>query len=70
LAYEKLGRDQDALAQLDEAVNLSPNSADAHLNIGIVQQKRGNTEEAKKSFEKCLEVNPKVCLVHVYPHCC
>lgn len=66
LAYEKLGRDAEALQQLDEAIDLSPNSADALLNIGIVQQKMGNVEEAKKSYEKCLEANPKAYFVDFY----
>jgi tetratricopeptide (TPR) repeat protein len=47
------------LEVLEKAVRLAPNSAEAHADLGTVQSKLGRPDEALKSFEKAVQLDPK-----------
>jgi len=49
-----------ALAALKQAVSLSPNIDDAHVDLGIVNLKLGKKKEAINAFRKALSLNPKM----------
>lgn len=49
---------QEALKTLIKITELSPTENSNYLNVGILYQNLGNKENAKKSFEKALELNP------------
>lgn len=40
-------------------VQLKPNSAEAHFNLGLAYDKAGYTQEAIKSYEEATRLNPK-----------
>jgi tetratricopeptide (TPR) repeat protein len=41
-----------------EASTLNPADASAHYNLGLIYQKRGQTEEAKACFRRAVEIRP------------
>jgi hypothetical protein len=53
-----LGKQQDALEHLVQAVQLEPKLAEAHYYIGVALYERGQMKEARYAFERALEVNP------------
>jgi tetratricopeptide (TPR) repeat protein len=52
------GGTDKAIADLEKAVELDPNSADAHLWLGIALRKAGRNAEARKAIERSLALNP------------
>jgi Flp pilus assembly protein TadD len=47
-----------AVGHFQKAVKADPNSAAAHYNLGLTQDKMGKHEEATASFKKALELAP------------
>jgi CheY-like chemotaxis protein len=58
-AYLDRGNNPKALAAGNLAVAANPNSADAYVVIGTVQQSMGHIAEAKTAYQKYLELAPK-----------
>lgn len=56
LAYQAMGKDEDALAVLERATKLSPNSVPRQRNLGMVCLKLGNIAMAEKAFRKCIQI--------------
>ena len=52
------GGAEKALADLEKALKLNPKSAEIHLWLGIVLRKLNRAAEARKSFQRSLELNP------------
>ena len=51
-------RDEEALSHFREAIRLRPGYADAYLNIGAIQAKRGHLDDAAANFSRALELKP------------
>lgn len=55
-AYHKLGNNQEAIADLNKAIEINPGRADAYLNRGNLYTKLGdksdNQEEAATLYKK------------------
>src|SRR5688500_9437438 len=51
LAYERLGRIEEAYTELQLATNLTPNDAKAQLALGLVASRMGNLEVAQRALE-------------------
>lgn len=47
-----------AIADFEKAIQLNPKSAEAHLWLGIALRKANRAAEARRAFEKSLELNP------------
>ena len=62
--YLHVGRVQDAIDQLTEAVRLDPNDAEAHNNLGSALQVLGKTTEATRHFLEALRLQPGNARVH------
>jgi tetratricopeptide (TPR) repeat protein len=54
----------EAIAAYREALELEPDFADAHCNLGAVFYNRGEREEARRYFERCLRLDSN----HVEAH--
>ncbi|HMB95233.1 MAG TPA: tetratricopeptide repeat protein [Tepidisphaeraceae bacterium] len=54
----KAGRQQEAIAHLNQSLLIKPDSAEAHNNLGIALARTGQSSEALKEFNKALELNP------------
>ncbi len=52
-------KNQEAKAELEEAVKSNPGFAEAYLYLGVVLNRLGETEEAIQAWEDCLEKNPR-----------
>jgi len=52
-------RAKAAFKQNLESATLNPADASAHYNLGLIQQSRGELDEAKARFERALEIDPE-----------
>ena len=42
-----------------EAIALAPDNADLHYNVGVISMEQNNYEDARKSYKKAIEIDPK-----------
>jgi Flp pilus assembly protein TadD len=56
IAYGFLDQNERAIQDLDEAIRLDPQDADAYYNRGVAYQHLGMTEESERDFEKAKEL--------------
>jgi len=63
-AYLEAGKTEPAIAELNEALRISPGYQDAHQNLGHALVKAGRTEEAIAHFRAALTVTDKAVLRH------
>ncbi|MFC0253716.1 tetratricopeptide repeat protein [Massilia consociata] len=56
LAYQSMGKHEEALGILERAARLSPNSVPRQRNLGQACLKLGNVGMAEKAFRKCMAV--------------
>jgi tetratricopeptide (TPR) repeat protein len=52
------GRYRDAIDKLEEAVRLDPDAKLLYYNLGLIQEKLGELDEALGHYRKCLELEP------------
>jgi tetratricopeptide (TPR) repeat protein len=57
-------RDAAAIQTLSRVVSLDPNSADAHLNLGIALADRQQSDEALAEFSKAAQIAPQQASTH------
>jgi tetratricopeptide (TPR) repeat protein len=58
LALNRAARPAEAISAFQDAVQLSPNSAEAHLGLGKTELQVGRTNDAIAELEKCLQLSP------------
>ena len=56
LIYTKRGRYALAIKNLEEAVRLDPNLAEAHVNLGVAQFQLGRFAAARRSFRQAIDL--------------
>ena len=54
----------EAIAQYQKALEINPNDAEAHYNLGIALLQKGQVDEAMVQFQKALEINPNYAEAH------
>jgi tetratricopeptide (TPR) repeat protein len=64
LAYQRLGRFEDARREHAEAVRLQPDGVEARYNLGIDEQALGHLEEAVKQYRDVVRVSPGMAAAH------
>jgi len=52
------GKDAEARAEFETVINLKPNFAMAHLNLGVAMVKQGQLETAAEQFAETLRLDP------------
>src|SRR5260370_41009958 len=57
-AYQVLGRRDDAAALLREQIKITPQSFESSFLLGLILQRQGKTDEARRTFEKASEIAP------------
>ena len=58
LSYASMSQNEEALSQLQLAVQLKPDSAVAHTNLGAILLSSGKPEPAAEQFRKALQLEP------------
>ncbi len=57
-AYRTAGRFDDAVNIFHEQIEVTPNAPEPYFFLGLTELQQNKTEEARKSFEKVLELSP------------
>jgi Flp pilus assembly protein TadD len=57
-ALFKRGHVDEAIAQIQKAMEIYPNYPDGHYNLGVALAQNGQVDEAIAEYKKALEVNP------------
>jgi tetratricopeptide (TPR) repeat protein len=58
VCYYELGKYDDAIGKMKEALQYQPRHQIAHLNLGIVNLTAGKHDEAITWWKKAVEINP------------
>lgn len=58
-AYEEAGLPEEAIHELERAVNLCPGFADLRTRLGVLYRDAGNVLAAREQFESARNVNPR-----------
>ncbi|HEY2120804.1 MAG TPA: tetratricopeptide repeat protein [Candidatus Acidoferrum sp.] len=56
--YSKLGKNNEAIAELKRAISLAPSSDLGYRRLGIVYLTSGRSDQAFEAFKKAIELNP------------
>ncbi len=59
LAHHNAGRLEEAIAGYRQALALAPMFAEAHCNLGVVQERQGKLQDATESFRRAAELKPE-----------
>ena len=49
---------EGAIAQIEEALKVNPNSSPAYVSLGAVQMQSGDAKEAEAAFRKAIDIDP------------
>ena len=60
----KAGRNEEAIAEWEKALELNPESDKAHNNVGLLLVGAGKFQEAVAHFERTLKINPEYPAAH------
>jgi tetratricopeptide (TPR) repeat protein len=66
-AHEQAGGRRDyqaAMANLNEALRLNPNFAEAHFELGVIALAQGKVEQAIVALEKAVNLDPRLATAH------
>ena len=64
VAYDKLGRYQEAIESYKQAIRIEPDYADAHNNLGITYGKLGRWQDAIESYKQAIRIEPDYAEAH------
>jgi len=53
-----LGKLEDAEASYRKVINIKPNDAVAHYNLGVISDRLGRHEAAEEYFRETIKINP------------
>lgn len=59
IVYFRLGHDREAGYAFDKAIELDPDNADAHEQIGLLYAAHEQIEQARAHLERALDIDPK-----------
>jgi Flp pilus assembly protein TadD len=62
--YADLGRQEEAIAAFQRAIELDPNAAAPHNGLGNVYRDLGRQEEAIAAFQRAIELDPTNAISH------
>jgi tetratricopeptide (TPR) repeat protein len=61
---QKKGKFQESIIVNQKVLEISPNDADAHNNLGVTLQELGRLEDAATSYKKAIEIKPDYADAH------
>ena len=64
MAYDNLGRYQDALAAYQQAIRLKPDRAEAYYNLGVTYGDLGRRHEEIAAYQQAIRLKPDYAAAH------
>jgi tetratricopeptide (TPR) repeat protein len=64
VAYNSLGRYQDAVEAFKQAIRIKPDYAEAHCNLGVAYGKLGRHQDKIESFKQAIRIKPDLAEAH------
>ncbi|MCZ7382365.1 MAG: tetratricopeptide repeat protein [Candidatus Methanoperedens sp.] len=64
LAYDRIGKYEEAIRELKEALRLNPDYIEVHNNLGVTYDRMGMPEEAVNELKRALKLNPNYTEAH------
>lgn len=58
LAYDRIGKYEEAIKELNEALRLNPGYIEVHNNLGVTYDRMGRHEDAVNELKEALKLNP------------
>jgi len=58
VCYKAIGQLQDAVADFEKAVNIKPDYAEGHFNLGITLKELNQLDAAAESYERAISIKP------------
>ncbi len=58
ITYDRLGRYEEAVSELNEALRLNPGYVEVHNNLAVTYDKLGKRDEAVRELQEALRLNP------------
>jgi tetratricopeptide (TPR) repeat protein len=58
LAYDAIGMEEQAIAELGAVVFINPSNVEAHIILGSIHARKGRYEEAAQAYERALAIKP------------
>src|SRR6266513_575191 len=58
-AYQAVGRSEDAASLIREQIKKTPEDSQSYLVLGVILKKQKKNDEARKAFERAIELNPQ-----------
>jgi len=65
ITYDRIGRYDDAVKELQEALKLDPAYIEVHNNLAVTYDKLGKYDEAKKELLEAIRLNPGYTEAHI-----
>ncbi|MDW7695198.1 tetratricopeptide repeat protein [Flammeovirgaceae bacterium SG7u.111] len=56
-SYLKLGRDEDAISAMEQALAEKPDDKQLHFNLGVLYDRIGNLEKSAEAYKKAIELD-------------
>ncbi|MGB8217155.1 MAG: tetratricopeptide repeat protein [Candidatus Methanoperedens sp.] len=64
LAYDRIGKYEEAITELKEALRLNPDYIEVHNNLGVTYDRMGKPDEAVNELKVALNLNPNYAEAH------
>jgi Flp pilus assembly protein TadD len=64
VAYEKMGRTNDAINQYLMTIRIDPVYVEAHYNLGLAYDKQGRTDDAVRELLTAIQIRPRYAQAH------
>ena len=64
VAYHERGLSQNAIGELEKAIEISPGLAQAHCNLGVEYGTKGLNDEAIRELTRAIEISPGLAAAH------
>jgi tetratricopeptide (TPR) repeat protein len=64
VAYDSLGRYQDAIEDYKQAIRIRPDYAEAHYNLGVASGELGRWQDAAEAYKQAIRIKPNHAKAH------
>ena len=69
LLYGRQGKLEDAIAELQQVIQIDPKHLQAHFNLGVIYQNQGKLEDAIAELQQAIQIDPNLAPAHYNLSC-